>query len=242
VDRWNQAPGNQQIRALVLYRWPNFDRWHIEGKGGVQAGFRAVIERGYRWREDATPPPPPPPQWRPGSSLATATTTRLRRSPGHAGKPPEDVVATLEAGAEVTLLAGGPKPVDGLHWWPVRRNEPGLDPLAAVGWMAQTAPDGTALLALAAEAPAFAAGEGVFNASTGHLNLRAAASRAAAILDKLAPGATATVLAGPQAAEDLTWWQARYVDSAGVAHEGWLADRAPDGEVLLAAEAYRGVA
>lgn len=54
IDDWNTTPGNQQIRALVLYRWPKFDKWHIEGKTGVYDDFRAAMEHEYVWREVRT--------------------------------------------------------------------------------------------------------------------------------------------------------------------------------------------
>lgn len=50
IDGWNQQPGNQQIRALVLYRWPKQDRWHISGKTGVMEDIRDVLRQDYRWR------------------------------------------------------------------------------------------------------------------------------------------------------------------------------------------------
>ena len=59
IDRWNRQPHAQQIRALLLYRWPkvgdwpnnpNDDRWWIEGKQGVIDDFRAALSKGYRWR------------------------------------------------------------------------------------------------------------------------------------------------------------------------------------------------
>ena len=39
IDYWNRQPGNQQIRSLVLYRWPKIDRWYIEGKGRRDRGL-----------------------------------------------------------------------------------------------------------------------------------------------------------------------------------------------------------
>ncbi len=44
IDRWNQA-GGQQIRSLILYRWPRVgdDRWWIEGKQGVIDDFRELV-------------------------------------------------------------------------------------------------------------------------------------------------------------------------------------------------------
>ncbi len=59
IDRWNQQPHAQQIRALLLYRWPkvgnwpvnpNDDRWWIVGKQGVIDDFKAALSKNYRWR------------------------------------------------------------------------------------------------------------------------------------------------------------------------------------------------
>ena len=50
INEWNGQPSNQQIRALVLYRWPTLDRWHIATKEGVLADFRAALDEGYVWR------------------------------------------------------------------------------------------------------------------------------------------------------------------------------------------------
>ena len=50
IDGWNKQPSNQQIRALVLYRWPTLDRWHLATKSGVLEDFRAAVNQGYVWR------------------------------------------------------------------------------------------------------------------------------------------------------------------------------------------------
>lgn len=50
VDGWNRQPGNQQIRAACLYRWPKLDRWYIAGKTGVEMGFRGALANDFRWR------------------------------------------------------------------------------------------------------------------------------------------------------------------------------------------------
>lgn len=59
IDRWNQQPHAQQIRALLLYRWPkvgewpanpNDDRWWIKGKDGVISDLKAALTQRYRWR------------------------------------------------------------------------------------------------------------------------------------------------------------------------------------------------
>lgn len=57
INWWNQQPGNQQIRAAVLYRWPQIDKWYIEGKQGVIEDFRAALQQDYRWRAQVAPAP-----------------------------------------------------------------------------------------------------------------------------------------------------------------------------------------
>jgi len=50
VNEWNSRSDREDrlpIQCLVLYRWPKFDRWYIDGKNGVIDDFRAAVERGY---------------------------------------------------------------------------------------------------------------------------------------------------------------------------------------------------
>ncbi|MBX3014925.1 MAG: N-acetylmuramoyl-L-alanine amidase [Caldilineaceae bacterium] len=68
IDAWNRqgrleglpesmrGVTRQQIRALILYRWPRIDKWHIEGKTGVITDFQQAIEQGYRWQGSAETP------------------------------------------------------------------------------------------------------------------------------------------------------------------------------------------
>ncbi len=51
INRWNSQPGNQVIRALILYRWPQVpgDRWGIAGKQNVIADFKDALPRRYTW-------------------------------------------------------------------------------------------------------------------------------------------------------------------------------------------------
>ncbi|MGB3219559.1 MAG: N-acetylmuramoyl-L-alanine amidase [Anaerolineae bacterium] len=51
IDWWNRQPGNQVIRALILYRWPQVagDRWGIDGKQGVIEDFRETFKWRYTW-------------------------------------------------------------------------------------------------------------------------------------------------------------------------------------------------
>jgi predicted flap endonuclease-1-like 5' DNA nuclease len=53
IDRWNNQPYAQQIRALLLYRWTG-DQWRIDNKGGIQEDFKQAMQRDYRWRKPPT--------------------------------------------------------------------------------------------------------------------------------------------------------------------------------------------
>lgn len=54
IDRWNQSH-SQQIRSLILYRWPQIgtDRWYITGKQGVIDDFRQSLESRFQWTESS---------------------------------------------------------------------------------------------------------------------------------------------------------------------------------------------
>ncbi len=49
IDWWNKQSGNQIIRAVILYRWPNVDKWGIDGKAGVIEDFRQAMTHKYNW-------------------------------------------------------------------------------------------------------------------------------------------------------------------------------------------------
>ena len=59
IDGWNATPGNQNIRALLLYRWPRYDPYHIDGKANVIADWKQAQAERYTW-ETAEPPVEPP--------------------------------------------------------------------------------------------------------------------------------------------------------------------------------------
>jgi N-acetyl-anhydromuramyl-L-alanine amidase AmpD/prefoldin subunit 5 len=49
IEAWNRTPGTQVIRAVVLYRWSNADRWGIDGKAGVIEDFKLAMNHKYNW-------------------------------------------------------------------------------------------------------------------------------------------------------------------------------------------------
>jgi len=55
IDAWNQIPSKQTIRALILYRWPKYDRYYIEGKQHVISDFKLAQRHGYKWKENNMP-------------------------------------------------------------------------------------------------------------------------------------------------------------------------------------------
>jgi hypothetical protein len=54
IDDWNKS-GGQIVRALCLYRWPQYDDYYIQGKNNVLRDFYAAQEHGYTWEQQ--PPP-----------------------------------------------------------------------------------------------------------------------------------------------------------------------------------------
>lgn len=56
IHNWNQTPGNQQIRCLLLYRWQNWDRWGISNKPGVIADFKEALKNEYTWKPTTVTP------------------------------------------------------------------------------------------------------------------------------------------------------------------------------------------
>lgn len=143
IDRWNRQPSHQQVRAMLLYRWPKVpgDRWWIEGKGAVIEDFRRAIEQRYRWNPEVEgePTPPPAAKFKPGQEVFATGTVNVRRSPGHLNKPADDVLGQTAAGTPVTITGPAVK-ADGLTWWPVRTA------VAAEGWMAEATAAGNVLL------------------------------------------------------------------------------------------------
>ncbi|NJN82686.1 MAG: M23 family metallopeptidase [Caldilineaceae bacterium] len=172
----------------------------------------------------------PPGTFEPGDIAVTLTTVRFRRSPGYANKPPSDVIADVPAGTQMTIVSG-PQPADQLPWWQV-------DLTGQRGWMAETAPNGAALLDPAPEPPAGAFRPGDQAVTLDVVRVR----RSPGYVDKPADdvlldapsGTRVSILAGPQSADDLTWWEAGFTDARQGLVQGWMAETAPNGVQLLA--------
>ena len=152
IQRWNQQAGAQQIRALVLYRWPPFDQWSIESKGGVQADLLAAMQHDYRWREGmpaVRPTAPTQPQQPEGDGVLIAQDwLNVRATPGGALR------GMFRPGASV-IVAGAPRESEGIRW----RRVAGIGHTgeAVRGWAAARLADGTQLLAAPDKLPQLAA-------------------------------------------------------------------------------------
>ena len=57
IDAWNRTQGTQKIRAVLLYRWHQHDKWYIEGKSGVINDFKQAMTFKYSWDNLVTAPP-----------------------------------------------------------------------------------------------------------------------------------------------------------------------------------------
>ncbi|HRJ43003.1 MAG TPA: peptidoglycan DD-metalloendopeptidase family protein, partial [Caldilineaceae bacterium] len=237
INRWNQTPGNQQIRSLILYRWPNLDRWVMENKAGVIEDFKEALLNDYRWR--ATPAAGLPADqlgaaaFRTGTAVHTTTIVRLRKSPGVTGKPADDVVIELPPHTPATIVQG-PRNADNLVWW--RISSRSADGTASDGWSAQSvAADAPLLAAGAPPTLPFAVGERIFTLDTARLR-RSPGFRGKAdddIMADLPLDALATVAEGPRIVDAIVWWRIQAtVDRKPVT--GWVAQVAVNGQPLLA--------
>ncbi|MFO7632821.1 MAG: M23 family metallopeptidase [Caldilinea sp.] len=95
--------------------------------------------------------PAPPAGFRIGDLVSTTDFVNVRRTPGNASKPPDDVQGAFRPNTTVILLEG-PRPADGLTWWRVGGiiTPPGVE---VRGWVAEAVPGVGALLARAPKLP-----------------------------------------------------------------------------------------
>ena len=236
INRWNQTPGNQQIRSLILYRWPNFDRWVMETKGGVIDDFKEALANDYRW--NTTPGVQVPgsqldaASFKTGLAVHTTTIVRLRKSPGVTDKPADDVVIELPPHTPATIVQG-PQNADNFVWWRITSRS--ADGTTADGWSAQSVAADSFLLAPGAPPTApFAVGERVFTLDTARLR-RTPGFRGKTDDDVVADlplDALATVAEGPRIVDGIVWWRIEATVS-GQVRTGWVAQVAIDGQVLF---------
>ena len=54
INRWNELH-DHLIKALVLYRWPKYDEWHIDGKQHVHEDIRKAVDLRITHTAEETP-------------------------------------------------------------------------------------------------------------------------------------------------------------------------------------------
>src|SRR4029079_3591904 len=107
INHWNQQQGAQQIHALILYRWPNIDKWVIEGKQGVVQDFRDAMREEYKWSRMVTP----------ALSLKVGDIVRTREAINIRETPAGKVVGQVNARVEGKVFNGAPTLAEGVYWW-----------------------------------------------------------------------------------------------------------------------------
>jgi len=220
INNWNQQPGAQQIRCLLLYRWSRADQWCIEGKNGVIEDFRAALARGYRWKE----PPPKPASYRVGDVVRTLEAVNLRAAPGG------QVIGVAPAGVQATIRSAPYVMTGGLPFWAVRVLFAGQ---ARNGWLAQYTLDGVSLLmgeSFGALRPAaYRAGDTVRTLEV--VNFR---SQPGGAVIGVLPRETTLTISDPifVMAAGVPFWAVRGVVN-GVFSDGWVAQYTQTGIVLL---------
>ncbi len=226
INRWNQQAGAQQIRALVLYRWPPYDQWYIQGKQGVIDGFLDAMRNGYQWK----PSLPKPASFQVGDTLRTLDIVNFRQTPGGA------TLAQLPTGTEVTVLSRQYTQQGGLVWWNVQR---AADTGMQAGWLAQFTADGIVLLEkkpLTAGLGTFKVGDQVQTQTIVRMRQTPGITNkpASDVVADVPQGTVLTVLEGPRSADGMTWWRNQGKLPDGRQVTGWQAEKLADGSVLLA--------
>lgn len=129
-----------------------------------------------------------------------------------------EIAERLESGTRVTLLEG-PRKVDGYAWWKIRTAD-GLE-----GWAVERV-DVEQTLQPVLEI----GGQARINTTAGDkLNVRTDAGRSFELVTQLVPGVIVTVIEGPVAADNLTWWKIRTPDGL----EGWAVERVDADHTLI---------
>lgn len=225
INHWNQQAGAQQIRALVLYRWPPYDQWYIQGKQGVIDGFLDAMRNDYRW----TPSLPAPAAFQVGDTLRTLDIVNFRQAPGGA------TLAQLPASTQVTVLSSQYVQQNGLVWWNVQRS---VGTGVQSGWLAQFTGGGVLLLekVTTAGSASFKIGDQVQTQTVVRMRQTPGTTGKPAndVIADTPQGMVLTVVDGPRSADGLTWWRNQGALPDGRQVTGWQAEKLADGAVLLA--------
>ena len=237
INAWNRQDGNQQIRSMILYRWPKIDRWVIEGKQGVIDDFKDALKNDYRWRTSI----PPAAEWKKGDMIRTTDIVNMRRSPGYVGKPSNDVVAQIPRGTTLELVGASARTVDSLTWWNLTGKL--ADGRTVTGWLAQFSQNGTPLLQKTATPPdptpippssnLFRVGDVVRTLDVVRMRNTPGFRNKPSndVVAGIQIGVDGTVVDGPHNADGLTWWQVRTTHN-GRTVVGWMAESVGGNQLL----------
>ena len=224
----------------------------IEGKNGVIQDFRTSLQNSYQWKE-TTLIKPPEHAFTIGQKVYAVGEVNLRQTPGASNKPQGDVKVKMVPATECTVVSG-PQNADNLVWWQVRCAVAGQQ---YEGWAAQAASTGSELLT--SEEPPKPKPEPIpdpkpkpeplpvaplqpikvgDNAKTLDVtNLRKTPGYQnkpdSDILYAIPAQSEIAVLAGPNTADGLVWWNVRFTSSQGNTFSGWVADAKASGTPLL---------
>jgi murein DD-endopeptidase MepM/ murein hydrolase activator NlpD len=217
-------------------------KWHGHDFDGLFALYQeraATLHAQAEQLQLAPPPAPQRPDLAAGETVYAQTWVNVRTSPGHLNKAGDDVVGLLGPGAMIKLTGESVRQ-DGLWWWPVEGTKSDGD--TAVGWVAEATAEAVLLKEMAPPLPRTASYNVIFGIRTDYaqsfLNLRQSpgyvGKAADDVVGQIPLGAPVTVLAGPEAADELQWWQVRAPLLDDKVGTGWVADHAPNGFVTLA--------
>ncbi len=225
INNWNQQANAQQIRALVLYRWPPFDKWYIEGKQGVIEGFREAMRNDYRWKASL----PKPAAFAAGDVVRTLDVVNFRQTPGG------PTLAALPNDTKLEVISSRYAQQNGLVWWNLRRS---LSTGTQDGWMAQFTGDGVSLLekvALESAALSFKPGDQVQTLTIVRMRKTPGISGKPTddVVADIAQGTVLTVVDGPAYADNMIWWRNQGKLADGRSVSGWQAEKLADGTPLF---------
>ena len=162
-----QPPGSSRRPRLRTWFWPGFVAGFLllsaVSCGGlvVATGLNRIglteIQGAAGWTPPAVTPTPTPDAvaalpapvaegaFIPGDNVRNTTNSRvnIRQTPGHQNKPPDDILAQVEPGAALQIVAG-PAPADNLTWWLIRTQSG--DGRTVEGWVAEATQSGVTIL------------------------------------------------------------------------------------------------
>lgn len=163
----NPPPGTRRRSRLRSFFWPGFAAGFlllgavscggfVFATGLNRIGLNEIQGAAAGWTPPAVTPtstpsaaalpgPPADGAFAPGDNVRNMTNSRvnIRQTPGHQNKPPTDILAQVEPGAALQIVAG-PAPVDNLTWWLIRTQSG--DGRTVEGWMAEATQSGVTIL------------------------------------------------------------------------------------------------